>query len=175
MKGDLDALVEEAETVHDSINLLLDLRQKQASIKEAEFGRIQANDSARQSNSILIFTIITIVFLPLSFLSSLFALDISIFPHESGDVKYEGRWLFPILFGVTAIVSVPTIIIAWKIDTVSGWWNGESRMASKMTPPMDETVNQNETAHEARPTILEQLKKIKIKRESAERRLALPR
>ncbi|KAI7771942.1 hypothetical protein LZL87_006218 [Fusarium oxysporum] len=72
------------------INLLLDLRQKQASIKEAEFGRIQANDSARQSDSILIFTIATVIFLPLSFLSSLFALDVSSFPHEPGDLKYQG-------------------------------------------------------------------------------------
>ncbi|KAL5607089.1 hypothetical protein FOBRF1_007586 [Fusarium oxysporum] len=62
-KRDLEGLIAEAETVHDSqINLFLDLRQKQASIKEAEFGRIQANDSARQSNSILIFTIVTIIF-----------------------------------------------------------------------------------------------------------------
>ncbi|SCN71736.1 uncharacterized protein FFB20_15249 [Fusarium fujikuroi] len=125
-KHDLTGLITEAETAHGSINLLLDLRQKQASIKEAEFGRIQANDSARQSNSILIFTIVTIIFraqLPLSFLSSLFALDVSSFPHESGDLKYQGWWLFPILFGVTAIVSVPTIILAWKINKVSDWWN----------------------------------------------------
>ncbi|CVL12382.1 uncharacterized protein FPRN_03588 [Fusarium proliferatum] len=122
-KHDLAGSIAEAETAHDSINLLLDLRQKQASIKEAEFGRIQANDSARQSNSILIFTIVTIIFLPLSFLSSLFALDVSSFPHESGDLKYQGWWLFPILFGVTAIVSVPTIILAWKINKVSDWWN----------------------------------------------------
>ncbi|SCV45340.1 uncharacterized protein FFB14_08600 [Fusarium fujikuroi] len=125
-KHDLAGLIAEAETAHDSINLLLDLRQKQASIKEAEFGGIQANDSARQSNSILIFTIVTIIFraqLPLSFLSSLFALDVSSFPHESGDLKYQGWWLFPILFGVTAIVSVPTIILAWKINKVSDWWN----------------------------------------------------
>ncbi|KAH7166704.1 hypothetical protein DER46DRAFT_659338 [Fusarium sp. MPI-SDFR-AT-0072] len=85
-KRDLEDLIVEAET----INLLLDLRQKQASIKEAEFGRIQANDSARQSDSILIFTIATVIFLPLSFLSSLFALDVPSFPHEPGDLKYQG-------------------------------------------------------------------------------------
>ncbi|UPK90240.1 hypothetical protein LCI18_001175 [Fusarium solani-melongenae] len=62
IKKDLDDMVVEAEVTNDSINTLLDLRQKQASIKEAEFGRIQANDSARQSNSVFIFTVITIVF-----------------------------------------------------------------------------------------------------------------
>ncbi|KAF4493956.1 RSB1-integral membrane transporter [Fusarium agapanthi] len=108
-KNDLTGSIAEAETAHDSINLLLDLRQKQASIKEAEFGRSQAINSARQSNSILIFTIVTIIFvngtdrqqlvtptyygaqLPLSFLSSLFALDVSSFPHESGELSWCNR------------------------------------------------------------------------------------
>ncbi|KAJ4236806.1 hypothetical protein NW757_013346 [Fusarium falciforme] len=61
VKKDLDDMVVEAEVTNDSINTLLDLKQKQASIKEAEFSRIQANGSARQSNSVFIFTVITIV------------------------------------------------------------------------------------------------------------------
>ncbi|KAM0282095.1 hypothetical protein ACHAO9_010416 [Fusarium lateritium] len=98
VKKDLDDMLMEVETINNSINTLLDLRQKQASIS-------QANDTAKQSNTIFVFTVITIVFLPLSFLSSLFALDVSSFPHGSGDLKYPGWWLFLILFGASAVIS----------------------------------------------------------------------
>ncbi|KAF4958663.1 hypothetical protein FGADI_2211 [Fusarium gaditjirri] len=94
---DLMGLTLEVDKAIESINSLLDLRTKQASIKDAEYGREQANDEARQSKIVFIFTIVTVIFLPLSFLCSLFALDVSSFPHESGDVKYKSEWIFPIL------------------------------------------------------------------------------
>ncbi|KAI4867299.1 hypothetical protein F4820DRAFT_457119 [Hypoxylon rubiginosum] len=90
VKKDLDEMLSEAEKMTSYITTLLDLRQ-------AEYSRIQANDSANQSNSIFIFTVITIVFLPLSFLSSLFALNVTVFPHESGNLAYTAGWIFPIL------------------------------------------------------------------------------
>ncbi|KAL3605288.1 hypothetical protein FPOAC2_00231 [Fusarium poae] len=127
VKGDLDTMVAETDRVIDSLNSLLDLRTKQAAIKEAEYGRIQTEDAARQSKSVLIFTIVTVIFLPLSFLSSLFALDVSSFPHESGSVKYESGWIFPILFGVTAIVSIPVTILALKASSISRQLKPESK------------------------------------------------
>ncbi|KAJ5691595.1 Mg2+ transporter protein CorA-like/Zinc transport protein ZntB [Penicillium malachiteum] len=114
--GELGDITREAEMVHDAINTLLELRQQQASIKESEFGRLQANDSARQSNTVMVFTLVTIVFLPLSFLSSLFALNITDFPHKSGSVEYDGWWIFPILFGVSAVISIPCMIVALYIN-----------------------------------------------------------
>ncbi|CVL08615.1 uncharacterized protein FMAN_16262 [Fusarium mangiferae] len=109
------------------INTLIDLRQKQASIS-------QANDTAKQPNTIFLFTIIKIVFvsdaymtlrnldvlrrriartqLPLSFLSSLFALDVASFPYKSDELNHQGWWLFNILCGVSAIIFVPTILLA---------------------------------------------------------------
>ncbi|KAF7540573.1 hypothetical protein G7054_g1268 [Neopestalotiopsis clavispora] len=92
VKADLDEMLSETDKIDDYIKSLLDLRQ-------AEFGRLQADDSARQANAIFIFTLMTIIFLPLSFLASLFALPVSIFPHDpAGDVQYEGSWLFPIIW-----------------------------------------------------------------------------
>ncbi|KAF7928957.1 uncharacterized protein EAE97_009799 [Botrytis byssoidea] len=99
VKKYLNAMLSEADKTEGYINTLLDLRQ-------AEFGRLQAYDSARQSNSIFVFTIMTIVFLPLSFLTSLFALNVSDFPHE---------------VGVTALISVPAIIFAWKVNAISSF------------------------------------------------------
>ncbi|KAI1383116.1 uncharacterized protein F4822DRAFT_435048 [Hypoxylon trugodes] len=132
VKEDIDEMLLEAEKTTDYINSLLDLRQ-------AEYSRVQANDSARQSNIIFIFTIITIIFLPLSFLSSLFALDVSNFPHDpdSGMLKYQGWWIFPIMFGVTLAVSGPVILIAWNVNDISEWlrlWN-QRGLKEKSAPP----------------------------------------
>ncbi|TGO81886.1 hypothetical protein BPOR_0983g00010 [Botrytis porri] len=67
VKKDLDDMLSEADKTEGYINTLLDLRQ-------AEFGRLQAYDSARQSN-----------------------------------------------IGVTALVSVPATIFAWKVNAISSF------------------------------------------------------
>ncbi|KAJ5929318.1 Mg2+ transporter protein CorA-like/Zinc transport protein ZntB [Penicillium verhagenii] len=120
---DIQDMITEAKIVQESINTLLDLRQKQASIKEAEFGRQQANDTAKQANIVMVFTLVTIVFLPLSFLSSVFALNVRDFPHSSGVVEYQAYWIFPILFCVSAGVSIPFMILAFNFDRAIGLWN----------------------------------------------------
>lgn len=52
-REDLDELLSGTEQTTNNINTLLDLRQ-------AEYSRIQANGSAALSNTILVFTIVTI-------------------------------------------------------------------------------------------------------------------
>ncbi|KAI2463271.1 hypothetical protein F4781DRAFT_426499 [Annulohypoxylon bovei var. microspora] len=142
VKKSLNEMLLEAEKTTNYINDLLNLRQ-------AEYSRVQAKDSAKQSNSIFIFTLITIVFLPLSFLSSLFALNVSDFPHESGNLVYEGWWLFPILFGVTAIVSIPAIFFAWNVNDISEWLRGRGSSTERPTAASDEkndgTLSQQRT------------------------------
>ncbi|KAF3013504.1 hypothetical protein E8E14_006812 [Neopestalotiopsis sp. 37M] len=115
VKKDLDDMISEAEEIDNKVNTLLELRQ-------SELSRLQAYDAARQANSVFIFTVMTVIFLPLSFLVSLFALDVSIYPHDSGSVKYKAQWLFPIIFGVTAAVSIPAIVFANNIDSFSTRW-----------------------------------------------------
>ncbi|KAL2010712.1 hypothetical protein VTN00DRAFT_6519 [Thermoascus crustaceus] len=118
VKQELQEMAAEAKIVQNSVHTLLDLRQKQASIREAEFGRQQAQDTAKQSNTVMVFTVVTIVFLPLSFLASLFALNVSEFPHESGSIQYEAWWIFPIIFGVSAAVSIPFIYVAFNVNSI---------------------------------------------------------
>ncbi|KAI0595650.1 hypothetical protein F4775DRAFT_568507 [Biscogniauxia sp. FL1348] len=138
VKKDIEELLVEAETITNYINTLLDLRQ-------AEYNRTQAN-------IVFIFTVITIVFLPLSFLSSLFALDVSSFPHKGDDLKYEGKWLFPIIFGVTAVVSIPTIAFAWNVNAISEWLRSRTgerstgrTAAAAAEARLDDTARQSTT------------------------------
>ncbi|GAM34127.1 ankyrin-related portein [Talaromyces pinophilus] len=129
VREDLIKMISDANLVVESINSLLDLRQKQATIKEAEWGRKQAElgrrqqeTTSKQSNIIMVFTVVTIIFLPLSFLSSLFALNISDFPHEGDSVAYEGWWIFPIIFGTSAAVSLPLIWVAFNVNSLLDWF-----------------------------------------------------
>ncbi|PWY85963.1 hypothetical protein BO70DRAFT_360783 [Aspergillus heteromorphus CBS 117.55] len=128
----------------DSVQNLLDLRQKQASILEAEYARIQAEDTGKQANTVMVFTIITIIFAPLSFLTSLFALNVTNFPHDSGNVEYQGWWLFPVLFGSSIAFIIPACYIALNINNISestdgakdrwkGWWTRRRKPAPTST------------------------------------------
>ncbi|KAL4903579.1 hypothetical protein BDW74DRAFT_155782 [Aspergillus multicolor] len=114
IKDEITEMVKEAEAVQTTINSLLNLKQKQANLEEAKSAREQAQATARQTDTIMVFTIVTIVFLPLSFLTSLFALNISNFPHKGDEVMYQGWWIFPILFGVSVIVSGFFMVVAFK-------------------------------------------------------------
>lgn len=53
------------------------MKQKQANIVEAHLAREQTEVAADQSRSVMIFTIFTIIFLPLSFMASVFGMNIS--------------------------------------------------------------------------------------------------
>jgi hypothetical protein len=89
----LSQLNEDAERVERSILIKLDLKQKHTSLQES-------HSTAVMSAAVLGFTIVTIIFTPLSFITSLFALPIDQFQAkmtDSGGTKtysssYIGKW-----------------------------------------------------------------------------------
>lgn len=46
----------------------MDLRQKHANLSEAKFARKQAEETAKQGNTIMVFTIVTILFVRIDIL-----------------------------------------------------------------------------------------------------------
>ncbi|KAJ5731735.1 Mg2+ transporter protein CorA-like/Zinc transport protein ZntB [Penicillium malachiteum] len=76
-----ETLIQQAKSLQTILQGLLDLKQKQASIIEAQFAH-------RQSDTVMVFTVVTIIFLPASFLGSLFALNVDKFPHEDGNLEF---------------------------------------------------------------------------------------
>ncbi|KAK1752823.1 hypothetical protein QBC47DRAFT_305315 [Echria macrotheca] len=79
-----------AAKVESSLENLLDLKQKHANGWEARFAREGSEESQRQGNIILVFTLVTVVFLPLSFITSFLSLGLDIFPRdpESGELNW---------------------------------------------------------------------------------------
>ncbi|KAJ5177912.1 ankyrin [Penicillium coprophilum] len=148
-KDDLENMIQEAKSVEEGINTLLDLKQKQATILEARATR-------QQSDTVMVFTVVTIVFLPASFLTSLFALNVSDFPHQGDNVAFEGRWIFPIIFGVSLGVSTFFVWLAFNSHLFKHVL-GEIWRQLKEFPSRNANSEQQEHDIEVKPNRLERL------------------
>lgn len=65
------------------VNPLLDLKQKYASVFEARFARQQATAAAQQGQTIMVFTIVTIIFVRLFLPHLLLGLSVPMFQYSS--------------------------------------------------------------------------------------------
>ncbi|KAK0636122.1 hypothetical protein B0T17DRAFT_69023 [Bombardia bombarda] len=117
------AMMNRAEAVEKSIDHLLDLKQKQANLWEARTSREAADENAIQGNTLLVFTIVTIIFLPLSFMSSFFAISVDKFPKDAdGDTNWPLSYVCALVFGISFAVSIPFILIALLFETLRNVW-----------------------------------------------------
>jgi hypothetical protein len=109
---DIDRMDKQAERIYHSITDLLDLKQKHANAFEARFARDQAAGTTRQSKTIMVFTIVTIVFLPLSFITSIFTINLKEF--DNLKLEYVAKYTF----GVGFAISIPLILVALSVDDI---------------------------------------------------------
>ncbi|KAH7303392.1 hypothetical protein B0I35DRAFT_517349 [Stachybotrys elegans] len=107
--------------VQVEINGLLSHRQKQANAWEARFAREGSEHTQRQSNIMLVFTIVTVFFLPLSFMSSVFAIQIDAFPHnpETGEVNWPVREAMGLIFGIAFAMIILMGFIGFYANRIS--------------------------------------------------------
>ncbi|KAL5092346.1 hypothetical protein Trisim1_001603 [Trichoderma cf. simile WF8] len=77
----IEKMLERAKIANDSLSSLVDLKQKQSNIIDTRTARLQAEQShtmtlqaEKQGKTLMILSIVTIVFLPLSFLAAFFAI-----------------------------------------------------------------------------------------------------
>ena len=122
---DLGRMARQAKSVNDNLTQVLDLKQKHANAVEARFQRKQAEETARQGQTIMVFTIVTIVFLPLSFLASFFAINVIEFPRPPGTAgtgELHLSWVVQYILGIGLAVSVPLIGLAFVVGDIQAWW-----------------------------------------------------
>ncbi|KAF7960107.1 hypothetical protein EAE96_001706 [Botrytis aclada] len=147
--SDVEKLIYDANEVHKNINHLLELRQKDANISEAKWARKESEDTAKQGKTILVFTIVIIVFLPITFLTSLFAMDISSFPHdESGNHSYSPGWAFSRLLGITVAVSILLICLAFFVNEATELLSGLRRTAKSKEPTFQGNISSDRLENE---------------------------
>jgi hypothetical protein len=108
-----------------NINNLFDMKQRQANVLEAHYSRRVSQDSGRQATTVMIFTVVTIIFLPLSFMSSFFTLPIAEFPRDRENqnsvampLHYAAGRIFGIGFGIAIFI----VVIGFGFNEVNARW-----------------------------------------------------
>jgi hypothetical protein len=85
-RQELQKLQASAREVAEQLRDLVTLKQQQASIIEATAALDRAEESVQQGRTIMVFTVITIIFLPLSFMSSVFGMNAQELSGSAGGV-----------------------------------------------------------------------------------------
>lgn len=136
---DLERMDKQAERIYKSITDLLDLKQKHANAFEARFAREQAAGTARQSQTIMVFTIVTIIFLPLSFIAAIFTINIKEFPHseQSGEPSLPFGYVSKWMFGIGFAISIPLIAVALSLDAIGDFFDRVKRRFAEREKPED--------------------------------------
>ena len=66
----------------------------------------------------MVFTIVTIVFLPMSFIASVFTIPVRDFPHQDGQLSIPFSYVSKIMFGIGLAISIPLITVAFAVDNL---------------------------------------------------------
>lgn len=114
---DINRMDTQAERIYLSVTHLLDLKQKHANAFEARFARDQAVDTTRQGKILLVFTIVTIIFLPLSFIATIFDIDLVDFQSPGGK-QLRFSYVAKYIFGVGFAIAIPLIAISLAVDDI---------------------------------------------------------
>ncbi|KAL4761092.1 uncharacterized protein BDW70DRAFT_168156 [Aspergillus foveolatus] len=129
--ADVKKMDEHAIDTYNALNHLLDLKQKHANLQEARSSRRQADDTAKQGDTLLVFTLVTIIFLPLSFMAAFFAIDIVEFPKQPDGLHLD--FVSSIMFSVSAAIVLPLVIMAFNVNKVSAIWGRFAKWIAENT------------------------------------------
>lgn len=114
-----EALLKQTNQIRVNLKRLCDLRQRTANVWEVRSAREGAQETGRQSGVMVVFTTVTIIFLPLSFMASFFAINIDRFPSDkSGQTNWPFKQLCGYLFGLSFAVSALLIVFGF---TMNNW------------------------------------------------------
>ncbi|KAJ3549020.1 hypothetical protein NM208_g720 [Fusarium decemcellulare] len=134
---DIEELENVAKRVQESVNTTLNL-------VETEIANEQSRQAARQGRIILVFTVVTILFLPLSFLSSLFALDVTSF-QQAPDWALIVICMFLVLASFAFFVPVASIAFP---DRVADKWHKFWKSIQKVWKGLNEFLKRRESEEE---------------------------
>ncbi|CAG8962177.1 hypothetical protein HYFRA_00005226, partial [Hymenoscyphus fraxineus] len=104
-------LKEAAENASLGLKDLLDLKQQQASVVEAREAVKQGEETLRQGRAIMLFTVITIIFLPLSFFATLFGMNVSDLT-DGATLNYKDVLVF--MIPISAVVIFGSLCLAFS-------------------------------------------------------------
>ncbi|KAL9110589.1 MAG: hypothetical protein Q9227_004947 [Pyrenula ochraceoflavens] len=137
---DIERMDRQAEEIYQHLLRLLDLKQKSANAFEARFARDQAADTARQGQTIMVFTLVTIIFLPMSFIATFFSINFREFQQGSGGSPgLRLGFVSKFIFGIGLAVSIPLIFVAFIVDHIGRAMRDAQRRISRLVGHSNES------------------------------------
>lgn len=109
----VDGMLKSARAAQRAFKELLDMKQKQANIVEAHLAREQNEVAADQSRSVMIFTVFTIIFLPLSFFASVFGINSREWSSQPNNYP-SLRNIFMIMIVISLAVIIFALLVAFN-------------------------------------------------------------
>ncbi|KAG9240812.1 hypothetical protein BJ878DRAFT_524053 [Calycina marina] len=102
---ELGYLKDAGERTEAALKDLMELKQQQAGVVEAREAVKQGEESLKQGRSIMLFTVVTIIFLPLSFFASIFGMNAVELTGEDGNLHIKDIFIYmiPLSFGVITL------------------------------------------------------------------------
>ncbi|KAK1711763.1 hypothetical protein BDP67DRAFT_566638 [Colletotrichum lupini] len=124
--NDIKEMDKVADRIQTSVNNTLSLQQTTVSLEMSMAANDQSKLSMKQGKTLMVFTVVTILFLPLSFLTSLFAIDANSFMEALG-------WIFVVIFSVSIAFFIPLAGYAIYSDQVVQHLSAAFRKAIRNT------------------------------------------
>ncbi|KAL2070267.1 hypothetical protein VTL71DRAFT_13293 [Oculimacula yallundae] len=113
-RAELQELELDSVNLADELKDFLELKQQQAGIFEAEYALKRADETTTQGRSIMLFTIVTIIFLPLSFMSSVFGMNAKEFSDSEGNSSISLNRMFTLIFSISLGIVAISIVLAFS-------------------------------------------------------------
>ncbi|KAK4185628.1 hypothetical protein QBC35DRAFT_503201 [Podospora australis] len=116
-RGELASLEKRQANTRTQLRELLDMKQQQSGIIEAKAAIRRADESVVQGRSIVVFTVVTIFFLPLSFFATLFGMNAQELNDGSMRLSIQLMWMF-VLSSVVICASLALAFSTWARESV---------------------------------------------------------
>lgn len=108
----IDHMLHNCRLAQDNFKTLLDMKQKKANVVEAALARKAADRAAQQSRAVMTFTVFTVFFLPLSFFTSLFGMNVREWSGQNTNVPMHT--VLVLMCSVSAAVIVVALLLAFN-------------------------------------------------------------
>jgi Mg2+ and Co2+ transporter CorA len=138
-RAEIENMLKQVKSTYKSITDLLDLKQKQANVFEARAARKLAVETARAGGTLMVFTIVTVIFLPLSFLAAFFAIVLEGLPYNADD-RLPLNFILKYVVGVGLSTALAFVLMAWHHHSAVRWYQNALRWSqgkvAKARPPL---------------------------------------
>ncbi|KAM0716170.1 hypothetical protein Q7P37_008684 [Cladosporium fusiforme] len=120
---DVARLDSQAARFSQSLSELLQLKQAHSNAFELTFSRNLSLDAAKQGRAVLVFTIVTIIFSPLSLVAAFFTMDLTNLPRDlHGKSTLNLSFVSARVFGIGFAVALPCIFLAFSVRQIQSVW-----------------------------------------------------